>query len=326
MVYDSSGITKSIQSKELDTFNMIELETYLYNSKVYHEALADLIQSDLEKLNPSNVKPLQEAFSIKGIFKAIGNAIRTVFSKIWEVIRSFGTVIGSLFQASDQVLVKNVKLLNAKYEMYGKYIKFKAILPRNGADEIMGDCGYEFSNQIINAAKKAKEYIKSFKDNRESSVDGIITEMDSLRGKLFNENSVSEKDFKNKINDYLFLPKKEYIGIDSDLFEMIKVVMQTSPDMISRSWNRECEKEMNTLLKEIKTLEKDYSKDDDTSMSSEINKVKAYMVGCSHIIANIHMTYIQANVKLIRQCRALFMKLIKTIKQPKPEESTDLAN
>lgn len=320
MVYDSNGITKSLYSREEDKFLSVNLEAYLFSSKLFHESIAELMESELRNINPQNQISLQEAFSIKNMFTKIFETIKIIFSKIWEAFQTFDVMLTSMFKASDQLLAKNIKLLNKKYEKYAKNIKFKAALPNEqGFGYIMGNNGSDLSDEVISFARDAKRYI-SFNQDKDSSVDNIIMSMDTIRGKVLNTSPISEKDFKTKIDEYLFLPEKEYVGVSSEVFNMVKTVMQISPDLITRSWNRDCEKEMKTLLNEIKNLEKDYSNDSDESKYHDICKIKVYMVGCSQIISAIHKSFMAANLKLIKQCRKIFMTLIRTLKQPKSGE------
>lgn len=283
----------------------------LYN---YHSIIAELCMSEL---NESSLNSLNESFSIGGIVRAIGDKISEVFAKIKEIVKTITMAKDSLFQFSDQLYKSTNFEFFKKLEKYDNKFKFKATLIDSNA---IGDNGSDINDKIIKGAKsyldKVKEDIKNSKveNNDTTTVEQDLTDLVS---KTLNVQSINIKDIKKTILNNLTLPEQEFVGLDEDILEATINTMKLSPIIIKNSWDRACEKQMKELKSQAIELGKSYKDDGNPETIKAINRCKAYIIGCTTIVSQVHMAYLEATVKGIRAYRKIYMTVLNTIKMPK---------
>lgn len=311
MIY-SSDTKKPINDNNV--FRLIR-ETELISQCNYHSVLAELCMSEL---NESSLSSLNESFSLSGIIRAIGDKLSEIFSKIKEVVHTVMTAKDSLFQFSDQLYRStNVDFLN-KIAKYENKIRFKVSLP-NTAIFKFGDNGEDVNNEIISSASsyldKVKENIKSKTNNDESS--SVEEDLNKLVCNTLKVEGITTKDIKKTIMSKFFLPEKEYVGLDEGLYQDICNTMKLSPTIIRTSWDRACEKQMKQLKSQALELQKTYKNDESSDTVKAVNRCRAYIIGCASIVSQVHMAYLETNIKGIRTYRKIYMTVLNTIKMPK---------
>lgn len=303
MIYNNGVIVKEKISNSMDDLSIKLLELSLFTMKNYHDSL----QESLEKEIHIKQGLLQESFSFKTLFSNISKAIASFFNKVKEVFKTAGALISSIFATSDQLVSSNFILFKEKIDKYGSKIKYKIALPNPDID-ILGSCGSTFSEVVYDNASEMIEIVKG--SVNETGLPDIQAKMNEIRGSILGDNkSLSQKEFSEALDKMLFLEEKEYVGIDPSLSVEIVNILNSSPENISRSWDREFEKKMKDLKTTVKKLDK----------SEEISPVLAsyaisYISGCLEIISCIHSSFIKANLKIVRSYRSLFLKVIKTLK------------
>lgn len=303
MIYNNGVMVKEPIDNSMDELSIKILELSLYTMRNYHESLQDALENEIR------IKQgiLQESFSFKTLCSNIGKAIGSFFNKVKEIFATASALIGSIWASSDQLISANWILYKEKIDKYGSKIKYKIALPNPDMD-ILGSCGSEFSEVVYNDAKELVETIKSSTDV--NNFTDIQTKMNEIRGSaLGSGKSLSQKEFKDALDAMFFLEEKEYTGIDSTLSKEIIDVLNSSPENISRSWDKEFEKKTKELRASVKKLDKN----EDIS-SALASYAISYISGCLDIISCIHTSFIKANVKVVRTYRSLFLKVIKTLK------------
>lgn len=303
MIYSNGVIVKEPIDNSMDELSIKILELSLYTMRNYHESLQDALENEIR------IKQgiLQESFSFKTLCSNMGKAIGSFFNKVKEIFATASALIGSIWASSDQLISANWVLFKEKIDKYGGKIKYKIALPNPDMD-ILGSCGSEFSEVVYNDAEELVETIKSSTDV--NNFTDIQTKMNEIRGSaLGSGKSLSQKEFKDALDAMFFLEEKEYTGIDLTLSKEIIDVLNSSPENISRSWNKEFEKKTKELRATVKKLDKN----EDIS-SALASYAISYISGCLDIISCIHTSFIKANVKVVRTYRSLFLKVIKTLK------------
>lgn len=309
MIY-SSDTKKPINDNNV--FNLIR-EVELTSQYNYHTLLAELCMSEL---NNGNI-PLNESFSIKGIISSIWNKITEVFAKIKEVVHTVITAKDSLFQFSDQLYKSTSADFLKKIEKYENRIRYKVSIVN--ADFAFGDNGSDINDKIIASAKsylnKVKDNLKS--NNNEDQDTSVEQDLADVAAKAIGVSSINIKDIKKTILSNIFLPEREYVGIDEYLYNNISTAMKLSPVIIKNAWDRACEKQMKELKSQAAELEKTYKNDESPDIIKAVNRCKAYILGCTNIVSQIHMAYLEANIKGIRAYRKIYTTVLNTIKMPK---------
>lgn len=303
MIYNNGVVVREQTEDFINELNIKSLELSLFAMKNYHESLQEALENEIYM----NQGVLQEAFSFKALCQRIWGAITSFFGKVKEIFKTGMALMHSILATSDQLVSTNFILFKEKIDKYGDKIKYKLIMP-NPDISIMGECGADFSDDIYDAADDMVEKIKSSPDV--NTLPDVQSEMNRLRGELLGSNNgLSQKEFNEALNSKMFLEEKEYTGIDDELAHQIIFILNSSPENISKSWDRKFEKKIKDLKNSVKKLDKN-----EEISSSLASYAMSYISGCLEIISCIHTTFIKANVKIVRNYRSLFMKVIKTLK------------
>lgn len=317
MIYSSD--TKGLINGN-NAFKLIR-EAELVAQYNYHSVLAELCMSEL---NESSISSLNESFSLSGIVKAIWDKITEVFNKIKEVVHAVIVAKDSLFQFSDQLYKSTNADFLKKIEKYENKIRYKVSLP-NTDIFAFGDNGEDINNEIISSASsylnKVREDIKSKTNNNVTS--SVEEDLNKLICDTLKVENITTKDIKKTIISKFFLPEKEYVGIDEELYYNICNTMKLSPTIIKTSWDRACEKQMKQLKSQTTELQKSYKDDGSPDTIKAVNRCRAYIIGCASIVSQVHMAYLETNIKGIRTYRKIYTTVLNTIKMPKEKSDNE---
>ena len=313
MIYSNGNVIKSKFDQDYDALCKLSMESYLYTLKNYNRSLEGIIEAGIQ---PS--QSLCEAVNIKEAISNMAQAIKNVFHKIIEVIRSAYITINSALYASDQLITCNADIFKDKVDNFGKYIKYKILIPNR---DILSENGSDYTDIVIDEVQDVVDkFISSDGINNILENVDIENTMNSLRGKLLNTNPITQAEFKKQLSESMFV-EKEGTGISNDLYNDIIQVMSASPEIIQRSWNKSAEKQMRELLNSVNKLNRK-NKDKDDNFKKSIAQMNAYINGSLHIITAIHHIYIIANIKLIKSYRKIFLKVIRSFPNNKKEQIT----
>lgn len=318
MIYSNGEVVKSHIDRDYDSLYKTCMESYVFTLKNYNESLTEVVETEAKLFGHTS---LNEAFNLKNFFAQLGQTIKTVFTKIIEVCQTIMITIKEKFYSSDQLIAAHIDKFKKRVEKYGKMISYDILMP-NPSKNVFGSNGSEYSNQIVTQVDKIFIDFVNSKGVDNSILDkDIEAVMNELRGKICDKDSLTSAELKSELEKTL-LVRKSGTGISQDIVNHVIKTMNLSPEALKSSWTKTSQSQMKEMLKTINRMSKvNENKVDENSFM----KMKAYINGSLHIINTINIAYVNANIKLIREARKLFLYIMQTVKMPdnKDNESTE---
>lgn len=331
-----SAIDDEIASISIDTVDECAGDPFEFLTAAYYESDMNMMKinqaimcCEYAYLKGNGSEMIYESNVVTSMFKKIGDGIKKAWHKICEFFKS-------IFNWLDSAIRSDKKFVE-KYEKKIKDIK--------GSVDIGKFKGYTYSKSTqlsaneTSIASNAKamfgEIEKAAQDARNLKADGsAITSdtkvedfLDKLRGKLIDENKCEKSDFAKKLSE-LFRGEEstntKYSA--SNLNEMIEVVRSAKYTKANlKSVYTETKGTIDTLLKTVKSLEKEAAIKDDKK-AKESDSAKAYHVAgtiinsCTNMITMVNNKAAKALTAHNRQCKAI---ITKAVSKYNPDDNDD---
>ena len=315
-----SAVDSEIESITPDTVEECAGDPFEFLTAAYYESQLDMVTinqaimvCEYAYLKENGQEMVYEANVVTKMFSTVGEKIKEAWKKICQFFKS-------IYDWLDGV-IRNDKKFVEKYESKIADIKSVDIGKINGYTyTTSGSSVSDDGSSVSDAAKKMLENLKSnaLEQNTVLGANDVNTEelLNSIRGNLVGEASVSASDIGDKLTKYFRgkdLSSSTFSG--SELKAMLKVISDTKTTKANlKVIYTDCKSTIDALLKTAKQSEKaaaktsENGKDDVTAKGWHV--VATILNSLTGLTTMVNNKACKALTAHNRQCRAIITKAV----------------